>query len=265
MKFACCTWALAGPEQSILDQLAQLGFAWIDIRAIDFTADKSRDLIAAYHMQLSCVGLSFALPPGTSLDSDDQAVRAAAIVGATNGLRHAAHLGADTTYIIPGLDTSPPALARYADAITTLADQAATLGIKLCIEHFPGRALPTVAATLAYLQGINHPNLYLLFDIGHAQIAKEEPVAALHATGDRLGYVHLDDNDGQGDLHWALLDGVLTRIRLHDTLRALTKLQYKGGVSLELSPQLPDPHAAIQRSWQILLEIQKRIGDPVGL
>lgn len=255
MKFACCTWALAGADVTILDRLAQLGFAWIDVRAIDFTADTSRDLIAAHGLQLSCVGLSFALPPGVTLDSADRAVRTQAMAAASIGLRHAAHLGADTTYIIPGLDASAPAIARYADAITTLADEAATLGIKLCIEHFPGRALPTIAGTLAYLREINHPNLYLLFDIGHAQMSKEEPVAALHAAGDRLGYVHLDDNDGQGDLHWALLDGVLTRTVLRDTLTTLDELQYTGGVSLELSPQLPDPYAAIQRSWQILREI----------
>ncbi|MCE7984002.1 MAG: sugar phosphate isomerase/epimerase [Caldilinea sp. CFX5] len=255
MKFACCTWALAGPEATILDRLAQLGFAWIDIRAVDFSADTSRDLIAAQGLQLSCVGLSFALPPGVSLDSADNAVRTQAIAAARAGLRHAAHLGADTTYIIPGLDASAPALARYTDAVITLADEAAPLGIKLCIEHFPGRALPTIAATLAYLRAIDHPNLYLLFDIGHAQMAKEEPAAALHTAGDRLGYVHLDDNDGQGDLHWALLDGVLTRTVLRDTLTALDELQYSGGVSLELSSQLPDPYNAIQRSWQILTEI----------
>lgn len=255
MKFACCTWALAGPAEIILTQLAQLGFAWIDVRAIDFTADTSRDLIAAHGLRLSCVGLSFALPPGVTLDSADRTVRAQAIAAASTGLRHAAHLGADTTYIIPGLDASAPALARCTDTLTTLADEAATLGLKLCIEHFPGRALPTVTSTLAYLRSINHPNLYLLFDIGHAQMSKEEPVAALHAAEDRLGYVHLDDNDGQGDLHWALLDGVLTRTVLRDTLAALNQLQYTGGVSLELSPQLPTPYAAIQRSWQILTEI----------
>lgn len=257
MKFACCTWALAGPEETTLDQLTQLGFSWIDVRAIDFTADTSHARIAAHGLQLSCVGLTFALPPGTSLDSADRAVRADAIAGAANGLQHAARLGADTTYLIPGLDASPRGLARYADAVMTLAAQAATLGIKLCLEHFPGRALPTIAATLDFLQMMHHPNLYLLFDIGHAQISKEEPVAALHAAGDRLGYVHLDDNDGQSDLHWALLDGVLTRTVLRDTLTALDNLPYSGGVSLELSPQLPDPHAALQRSWQILSEIQK--------
>lgn len=255
MKLACCTWALAGPEAQILEQIAAIGFQWIDIRSVDFAGETSRAQIAASKLQLSCVGLSFALPAGSSFDSPEATARATAIATATQGLHHAAALGADRAYIIPGVDEGAQALTRYADAITAVADQAAALGIKLCVEHFPGRALPTISGTLAYLRGINHPNLYLLFDIGHAQMSQEDPVAALHAAGEQLGYVHLDDNDGQGDLHWALCDGVLTRAALHDTLAALDELQYTGGVSLELSPQLPDPHAALQRSWQILSEI----------
>lgn len=257
MKLACCTWALTGPEETILDQIAAIGFQWIDIRSVDFTADASRAQITAHKLQLSCVGLSFALPAGVSFDSPEPAVRTAAIASATGGLRHAAALGASTAYIIPGLENEPRALARYAETLTTVADQAADLGIKLCVEHFPRRALPTVAGTLAYLQSINHPNLYLLFDIGHAQMSQEDPVAALYAAGDRLGYVHLDDNDGQQDLHWALLDGVLTRAVLSDTLTALRELNYTGGVSLELSPQIPDPRDALQRSWLVLEEARK--------
>ena len=257
MKLACCTWTLAGPEQIILNQIAAIGIQWIDIRAVDFRAETSRAQIAEHKLHLSCVGLSFALAAGSSFDSPESAARAAAIAAVTNGLRHAAALGASAAYIIPGADGDLQALARYADTLTIVADQAAALGIKLCVEHFPGSALPTVAGTLAYLQAINHPNLYLLFDIGHAQMSNENPVAALHAAGDRLGYVHLDDNDGQRDLHWALLDGVLTRQVLRDTFTTLATMNYTGGVSLELSPQLPNPLNGIERSWTILQEVQK--------
>ena len=75
------------------------------------------------------------------------------------------------------------------------------------VEHFPGKALPTAAGTLEYLSRLNHPNLYLLLDTGHLQMSKEDPAAVIAAAGDRLGYVHLDDNDGEADLHWPLLDG----------------------------------------------------------
>ncbi|MEZ4863193.1 MAG: sugar phosphate isomerase/epimerase [Caldilineaceae bacterium] len=256
-KFACCTWALSGPEHETLGALAALGFQWIDIRAGDFTAPASRTRIQEVGLQLSCVGLSFALPADVTLDSLDGSVRTAAVAAASAGLAQAAALGATTAYVVPGYDRSAPALAAYGESLMTLAERGADAGIKIGIEHFPGRALPTIAATLAYVREIGHPNLYLLFDIGHAQLSGEDPVASIHAAGDRLGYVHLDDNDGQGDLHWALLDGLLTRATLRETLAALDEVGYSGGVSLELSPQLPDPRAAIQQSWTLLQTLNK--------
>jgi sugar phosphate isomerase/epimerase len=134
-----------------------------------------------------------------------------------------------------------------------LADRADELGIKLCVEHFPGTALPTVATTLGLLRAISHPNLYLLFDIGHAQISKEDPAAAIQAAGAQLGYVHLDDNDGVGDLHLGLTDGVLTEGVLQAALAALVNIGYGGEVSLELNPELEDPLTALKKSREITL------------
>ena len=106
----------------------------------------------------------------------------------------------------------------------------------LGFEHFPGTALPTIADTLAFLRNVAHPNLYLLLDIGHAQMSNEDVPTAVADAGALLGYVHLDDNDGEGDLHWALLDGVLTKESLRQTFSALDAHGYEGGISLELNP-----------------------------
>ena len=48
--------------------------------------------------------------------------------------------------------------------------------------------------------------------------------------------MHLDDNDGVGDLHLALHDGVLTKESLRATFDALKQHGYSGRVSLELHP-----------------------------
>ena len=93
---------------------------------------------------------------------------------------------------------------------TRIADHAADLEVRVGIEHFPHTALPTIAATLAFLRAVGHDNLYLLLDIGHAQMTDEDVPAAIADAGPLLGYVHLDDNDGVGDQHLALYDGILT-------------------------------------------------------
>ena len=136
-----------------------------------------------------------------------------------------------------------------------MAARAQVLGLKFCVEHFPGLALPTVAATLEFLRQVDHPNLYLLFDLGHAQISGEDPVAAIESAGSRLGYVHLDDNDGRGDHHLSLLDGVLTQTSLRQTFKALGDVGYGGAVSLELNAELPDPLGALRRSRECVLRL----------
>ena len=82
----------------------------------------------------------------------------------------------------------------------------------------------------------------------------EDPAEVISTAGSRLYYVHLDDNDGHGDLHWALLDGVLTTHTLRDTFRALQDIGYDGAVSLELSPMLDDPYQALERSRKIAID-----------
>ena len=252
MKLACCVWALSGPEKDILSQLAKIGFTQIDLQPFTFTEQVAQVQMKALSLKVSCVGLSFGMPADTEPDSADPETRAKAIDHLKAGVSYAADMGADTAYIIPTLDSSQPALDRYAETLITIADFAALLGLKLSIEHFPARALPTAAATLDFIRTINHPNLYLLFDIGHIQITQEDPAAVIREAEAQLGYVHLDDNDGQGDLHWSLLDGVLTPESLQQTFASLAEIDYSGAISLELSPNLPDPLFAIEQSYQIV-------------
>ncbi len=189
----------------------------------------------------------------------------AAISHTERVLAYAAELGAGTVYAVPGADASGAAMVRYGRVLAEMAERAQALGMKLCVEHFPGLALSTVAATLEFLSEVDHPNLYLLFDLGHAQMGEgEDPAAAIESAGPRLGYVHLDDNDGEGDLHWSLLDGVLTEEALGAIFTALGPSPYTGPVSLELNPNLPDPATALNASRNIVLPHLMRFDDQIG-
>ena len=87
---------------------------------------------------------------------------------------------------------------------------------------------------LAWLRGAAHPHLALLLDVGHCLLTAEDPAAVARTAGPSLGYVHLDDNDGVGDLHWPLLTGRLTPTHLTDLAAALREVGFSGGLSLEL-------------------------------
>lgn len=258
MKIACCVWALGGSETDALRQVSELGFDFIDIQPTHQGTLESRLLAQELDLRVSCVGASFGLPPGASLDHADADLRRAAIDQVAWAIDRAAAIGAQTAYVIPGADGKPAALERFAGALAALAGDAAAHGLKLALEHFPGTALPSASATLEFIHRIGHDNLYLLYDSGHIQMTGEDPATVIQNAGDRLGYVHFDDNDGLSDWHWSLLDGVMTEESLVATLRALDAIGYQGALSLELSPALPNPLKALKESRDTLLRAQRR-------
>ena len=252
MELSCCAWALTGSEEDALTELAAIGFRSIDVQAKTFVGPAARARIDDLGLSVSCLALSFNMEDGAALDGTTAAARQAALDHCREALDHAAALGARTAYVVPGIDAA--ALPQFGEALRHVADFAAERAIRVAIEHFPGKALPTATGTLEYLSHLNHPNLYLLLDTGHLQIAREDPAAVIAAAGDRLGYVHLDDNDGEADLHWPLLAGVLTEEALAATFAALALSPYDGPASIELSPQLSNPGAALAQSRACALQ-----------
>ena len=256
MELSCCAWASTGSEEDALTALTAIGFRSIDVQAKTFVGPASRAHINYLGLSVSCLALCFNMEAGAALDAATAAAQQAALDHCREALDHAAALGAGTAYVVPGTD--PAALPQFGDALGQVADFAAERAIRVGVEHFPGKALPTAAGTLEYLSRLNHPNLYLLLDTGHLQMSGEDPTAVIAAAGDRLGYVHLDDNDGEADLHWPLLAGVLTKEVLAATFAALALSPYTGPASIELSPQLPDPVAALAQSRACALQAAKR-------
>ncbi len=249
---SCCTWALEGPVTQTLVQLAEIGLASVDVRPSTLGGAEARALVRNLGLEVGCVALSHEMPEGAALDSAEAGTVEAARAHLLGGLDQAVSLGASRAYVVPEAPVDGDSLERYAEVLPGLADYARAAGAGLCIEHFPGTALPTVAATLDFLEGLGHDNLYLLFDIGHAQMSGEDPAEILPAAGPRLGYVHLDDNDGAGDLHLALTDGVQTRQSLASLFETLRGIGYDGPVSLEMNTNLPDVLDAIRRSFDVV-------------
>ncbi len=258
MKIACCVWALGGPETEMLRQVRDLEFDWIDIQPSQLQTLESRLLAQELGLSVSCLGASFGMPAGAALDAAEGAARQAAIAHALRAIEAAAAVAADIVYVIPGLSPEPAALERFAESVALLADAAQAREIKLAIEHFPGMALPSAGQTLDFIEDIGHSNLYLLYDSGHIQISGEDPRTVITDAGEKLGYVHFDDNDGVNDLHWPILDGVMTEEALDDTLRALDAVGYRGALSLELNPSTPNPAAALEHFRDVLLRALHR-------
>jgi sugar phosphate isomerase/epimerase len=236
-----------------LRQAAALGFTHVDVVALSDRPEAHLHALADSGLLVACAAVGRGLPEDHILDAVSADTRRHTLGEMKRQVTDAARLGATHCYLIPGMDSSAEGLARFTEACTVLADHSGQRMVRLCVEHIPGRALPTVEAVLAWLGKASHDNLALLLDVGHCLISGEDPVRAIHQAGTRLGYVHFDDNDGINDLHWPLLTGRLTGLVIEGVISALREERYAGALSLELNPQNPNPAEGL-REGKILLE-----------
>jgi sugar phosphate isomerase/epimerase len=250
MQIAGCLWSLPGSPIEAAGAAAAAGFDSIDVDP-GFARAGPR----AEDLPVTCVAVAHRMPAGAALDVTDEAKQAAAIEHVLRSLAEASELGASVAYVGPPSTADEESRRRYHTAACRLADDAQDRGIRLGIEHFPGRGLPTVAATLAFIRETDHPNLHLLLDVGHCQIAGESVAEAVRAAGDRLAYVHVDDNDGRADGHFGLLQGIQTEDDLRGVLDALREHGYDGPIGVETNPELDRPQAAFLDSLAILRRI----------
>jgi sugar phosphate isomerase/epimerase len=235
---------------------ANLGFTHVDVVALTERPAEHKEALADSGLLVSCAALGRGLPEGHTLDAASVEMRRATLEALKRQVADAAQLGATHGYVVPGPDASADGLARFADACRLLAEFAGQRMVRLCVEHVPGRALPTAAATLTWLEEVADDNLALLLDVGHCLITREDPAAVIARAGGRLGYVHFDDNDGVGDLHWPLLEGRLTETMLAEVLASLQAANYRAALALELNPNHSGPAEALAQGKALLARIR---------
>ncbi|MFN8377924.1 MAG: sugar phosphate isomerase/epimerase family protein [Anaerolineae bacterium] len=100
-----------------------------------------------------------------------------------------------------------------------LAPYAAERGVTIAVENM-WEYEPTITADL--IRGVDHPAVRACLDVGHAHLFGEVPYDDwVSLIGPVLAHVHLNNNDGQVDVHCALDDGVLNYGAIVPELRAL--------------------------------------------
>ncbi|MGQ9516981.1 MAG: sugar phosphate isomerase/epimerase family protein [Anaerolineae bacterium] len=126
--------------------------------------------------------------------------------------------------------------------------------VKLAIEYKPKEPrthcfIATVGKTLLLLQRVNKPNVGAMIDVGHALMAYEnaaESAALLHYFGNKLFYMHFNDN-------WRLWDDDMTvgsvhTIEMLELLYWLDRLDYQGWYALDIFPYREDGVRAASES-----------------
>jgi hydroxypyruvate isomerase len=109
------------------------------------------------------------------------------------------------------------------------------------VNHFdiPGFFLNRTDQVLALLDQVGEPNVFLQFDIYHAQREEGELAATLRQHLDRIGHIQVADNPGRhqpgtGEINYPFLFAELDR------------LGYAGHVGLEY---IPSPDTGSSFGW----------------
>ena len=112
-------------------------------------------------------------------------------------------------------------------------------GLKIAIENMfdfdpeAGKICPTTCSTpqeLVSLKDALGENFTVLIDVGHFHLTGTPPEEGVRIVGDRLGGLHVHDNDGVGDLHDLPF---LYSIDWDAFGRALKDVGYKGNFTFE--------------------------------
>ena len=253
LHVAFCLWGLPDDPAVATAFAVDAGFESVDVRpGYSKLPDAERTL------PVTCMAVAHLMPEGALLDATSASARQVAVDHVRTGILEAQGLGIPDVYLAPPATPDAPALAAYRESALGLADDARRAGVRLGIEHFPGRGLPTVRETLDFIAACGHDNLYMLLDIGHNQIAGESVAESIEAAGDRLQYVHVNDKDARSDLHLGLLEGVQDEAWVSDALRAVVESPYDGPVSVEVNMALDDPRTSAASSLSIVRRLEPK-------
>ena len=266
MRFALCNEMFEHsslPEVCIVAQ--QLGYHGIEIAPFtlassifDITASQRREarrIIEKYG--LICVGLHwlFAGPKDLHVTTSDEATwkRTRNYLSALLDLCHdltgkVLVLGSPKQRNILEGQTFDGAWQRATDMFDAVLDQAAGLGLTICLEPLsPAETdfINTVDEAMKMVRQIDHPNLKVHLDV-KAMSSESKPIAeiirSVHATD--VGHFHVNDPNlygpGMGNVDYTPI------------ATALSDIGYDGWLSVEVFKYDPDPETIVRKSIEYL-------------
>lgn len=168
----------------------------------------------------------------------------------------------DKVYVITPTEKSKitdtaRSLKLLRDSLKTCCDYARSVGVKICIEHAPGKLVGELAHLNQLMKEFEIENLGVLVDMGHLNITKENTPDIIMNT-DKILHVHIDNNDGKNDLHMPLGMGTMQRSDIADFLKTLKRKKYEGYYSIEFL-NLQDPLRTLKEDINLMRDIYQGV------
>ena len=251
---SACAWSLPGSARETVWRIRNAGFSFIDVKAGSWQGLDPSDL-AECGLRIGCAGISnVTLPPWLGQENLAGKHAGRVLPYYLGAAERAAMLGAPRVYMTPPRGPLENAARdTYIRSLRRIADSAGELGMLLCLEPHPERAIPTAAAAIELVRETDHPALSVLIDLSHLLITSEDPEATIRSAGNNIGYVHIADNDGRSDLHLPLFEGQLTPAHLEKSLNALAANGYNGPIGIELDSSTRQPVTSLVAARDYLM------------
>ena len=185
----------------------------------------------------------------TCLCSNNEIIRQDSVAYIQDSIRTAFALGAPIVSVCPGHTLFGQGELDAWKNLRTSLDEicrfALPLNIKIAIEpadRYETDLIQTISVALRMINELDHDNLGIVLDTGHAYVVGESAVDALTAAQDRLFHIHIDDNLGLRDQHLVPGQGSFD---FSAFFKALEKSGYQGYLGVELGwDYTPDPDSA---------------------
>lgn len=159
--------------------------------------------------------------------------------GILTALDYAAALNCPKVNVISGLVKPGADLAAMeatlVDNLKYAAPRCADAGVKLLIEpinlrDIPGFFLSTTRHAERILEKVGHDNLYIQYDIYHAQVMQGDLIPTYERLQHRIAHIQVADNPGRnepgtGEINWSFV------------LPAIERLGYDGYIGCEYKPR----------------------------
>lgn len=201
----------------LVDQLKAWGYDGVEMPINDPRGTPWRRFRAALqNLGMGCTATTCVFLPADPTSSD-RAARQAALDHLKTCIDVCADLGSELLDgplhaplgKLTGKPRTPDEWSYSVETLRQAADYAAQAGVRLGIEflnRFETYFLNCAADTARYVQEIGRPNVGVMYDTFHAHIEEKNVSAAIAACADRLGHVHLSENDrsvpGRGQVRW---------------------------------------------------------------
>lgn len=254
---ACPAWGIA----TVLTRAAAYGYDGIEWRGGDHghvqPSMSSAKKTLLRQMSADTGLAAIAITAYTSFVSADARDRQANVAELCRYADLTAELGAHCVRAFVGElppDTNPATTyERVAACLATAAEYAHGLGVQIALEPHDNFVRSSVIAPI--LRAVPHPALGVIWDVGNAYSAGENPTEGYELLHERLSYVQVKDGLGRGAT-WQLTALGKGDVPLRQAFELLAKDGYTGPISIEWEyawhPELDPPEVALPQALSLV-------------